>query len=215
LVSSRINTGHRIAAWNKHGMIGAEFALVDFVADGLRAEGFAIGFEPEPYRLEYKLQTTSQFVTTSVVVVACGDGWQRQLDLHRADDGTWSAKVEQHGTVQLPDAGGDILPLAGALDVDLGLSPLTNTMPVLRHRLHDTGGPADFLMAWISVPDLSLHPSPQRYTHLQTRSADEHVVRFEATGEDDDFVADVVFDADGLVVDYPGIATRFHSGHGE
>ena len=69
-------------------------------------------------------------------------------------------------------------------------------------------------MAWISVPDLSLHPSPQRYTHLETQSAGERVVRFEATGEGDDFVADVVFDADGLVIDYPGIATRFRGGQG-
>ncbi len=214
LVSPRSDTGHRIVAWNKHGMIGDEFALIDFDADGLHAEGFAIGFEPEPYRLEYTLQTVSQFVTSSVVVVVHGDGWGRKLELHRADDGTWSANAEQRGTVELPDAGGDVLALTGALDVDLGLSPLFNTMPVLRHGLHDAGGPADFLMAWISVPDLSLHPSPQRYTHLHTRSAEEHVVRFEATDEEgDDFVADVVFDADGLVVDYPGIATRFHGGH--
>jgi hypothetical protein len=32
-------------------------------------------------------------------------------------------------------------------------------------------------------------------------------VRFESVGEGEDFVADVVFDADGLVLDYPGIAT--------
>src|SRR5579859_5383664 len=128
-------------------MIGAEFALIDFAADALRAEGFAIGFEPEPYRLEYTLQTRSQFVTSNFAAVVSGDGWGRKLDLHRADDGTWSAKAEQRGTVELPDAGGDVLPLAGALDVDLGLSPLTNTMPVLRHGLHHGGGPADFLMA--------------------------------------------------------------------
>lgn len=215
MVSSRIDTAHRIVAWNKHGMIGAEFALIDFAADRLRAEGFAIGFEPEPYRLEYKLQTASQFVTSRVVVVVSGDGWGRKLDLHRAEDGAWSREVGQRGTVDLPDAGGDVLPLAGALDVDLGLSPLFNTMPVLRHGLHDAAGSADFLMAWISVPALSLHPSPQRYTHLRTRSADEHVVRFEATGEGDDFAADLEFDADGLVIDYPGIATRFRNGHGE
>jgi len=197
-------------AWTKDGNLGAEFALADFGPDDLRADGFAIGFEPEPYRLEYKLQTTSRFVTSRVVVVAHGDGWVRQLDLHRASDGRWGAKVQQQGTAALPDAGGDTPSLAGAGDVDLGLSPLFNTMPVLRHGLHDAGGPVDFLMAWISVPDLSVHPSPQRYTHLETRSADERVVRFDATG--DDFTADVLFDADGFVIDYPGIATRFRGG---
>jgi uncharacterized protein len=214
LVGSGVGAGHRVVAWNKDGMAGAEFAVVDFCGDGLRAEGSAIGFEPVPYRLEYKLVAESRLVTGSVVVVVRGDGWGRQLDLVRAGDGTWSARVEQRGTVDLADAGGDVAALAGALDVDLGLSPLFNTMPVLRHRLHDGGGPADFLMAWISVPALSLHPSPQRYTHLERRSAGERVVRFEATGEGEAFVADVVFDADGLVIDYPGLAARFRGGQG-
>ena len=35
-----------------------------------------------------------------------------------------------------------------------------------------------------------------------------HLVRFEAVGEGEDFVADVQFDEDGLVIDYPGIASR-------
>lgn len=214
MAGSRIDSGHRVVAWNKDGMAGAEFAVVDLVGDGLLAEGSAIGFQPVPYRLKYKLIARSRFVTSSVLVEVCGDGWERQLDLRRAGDGTWTARVEQRGAVDLAGAGGDVVALSGALDVDLGLSPLFNAMPVLRHRLHDGGGSADFLMAWISVPDLSLHPSPQRYTHLETRSTGERVVRFEAAGEGDAFVADLVFDADGLVIDYPGIATRFRSGQG-
>lgn len=63
-------------------------------------------------------------------------------------------------------------------------------------------------MAWISVPDLSVHPSPQRYIHRGRRAVDERLVRFEATGSGADFVADIVFDSEGLVVDYPGIGTR-------
>lgn len=201
-------TRHRRVAWSKPANFGAEFALVDLGADWLRAEGFAIGFDPEPYRLEYTVATASRFVTSGVVVAASGDGWTRRLELSRGTDGAWVARASQRGTADLPPAGGDTSQLAGALDVDLGLSPLFNTMPVLRHRLHDAGGPADFLMAWISVPDLSLHPSPQRYRHLRRRDAGERLVRFEATGDGADFVADVLFDAEGLVVDYPGIGTR-------
>lgn len=201
-------TRHRSAAWSKPANFGAEFALVDLGADWLRAEGFAVGFEPEPYRLEYTLRTTSRFVTSSVVVATSGDGWTRRLKLSRGADGAWVARAEQQGTADLPPPGGDTSRLAGALDVDLGLSPLFNSMPVLRHRLHDGGGTVDFLMAWISVPDLSVQPSPQRYRHLELRGADERLVRFEAAGDGADFVDEIVFDADGLVVDYPSIGTR-------
>lgn len=201
-------TRHRSVAWSKPANYGVEFALVDLGADRLRADGFAIGFEPEPYRLEYTIETVSRFVTSSVVVAASGDGWARRLELSRGTGGAWVARAEHQGTADLPPPGGDTSALAGALDTDLGLSPLFNTMPVLRHRLHDGGGPADFLMAWISVPDLSVHPSPQRYRHLERRGTGERLVRFESAGEGAEFVEDIVFDADGLVIDYPGIGTR-------
>ena len=51
----------------------------------------------------------------------------------------------------------------GALDCDLGLSPLTNFMPIRRRRLLDGGEAHEFLMAWVSVPDLGVHRSEQRY----------------------------------------------------
>ena len=92
-----------------------------------------------------------------------------------------------------------------ALDCDLAWSPLTNSMPVLRHRLHERGGPIDFLMAWVSVPDLAVHPSRQRYTFVR-RGAHASVVRFESL--DSRFAADITFDEAAVVVDYPGIARR-------
>lgn len=39
--------------------------------------------------------------------------------------------------------------LDDALDCDLAFSPLTNTMPVLRHRLHREPGEVRLVMAWV------------------------------------------------------------------
>jgi hypothetical protein len=77
-------------------------------------------------------------------------------------------------------------------------------MPVLRRGLLDSGGPIDLTMAWVSVPDLVVSRSVQRYTFIG-RDGDLRVVRFE---DDSGFSANVVFDSDGLVVNYPGIARR-------
>ena len=92
-----------------------------------------------------------------------------------------------------------------ALDCDLALSPLTNTMPVLRHGLLSGGGPVDLVMAWVSVPDLSVHVSPQRYTFIR-REGDRSLVLYESGSRD--FVAELVFDSDGFVIAYPGIGHR-------
>ena len=94
---------------------------------------------------------------------------------------------------------------SAALDCDLALSPLTNSMPVLRHGMLDGGGPFDFLMAWVSLPDLRIHASKQRYAFLR-KEGEMSVIRYES--RDADFVSDVTFDHDGLVVDYPKLGRR-------
>jgi hypothetical protein len=92
--------------------------------------------------------------------------------------------------------------LDDALDCDLALSPLTNTMPVLRHGLLDRGRPVELLMAWVSVPDLAVIPSRQRYDHRRRRGRFS-IVRYES--ESRDFAADLKFDQDGICVEYPRI----------
>ncbi len=195
-------------AWAKADPPGAEFAVIEFEPGRLRARGVAIGSDPEPYRLSFELQTREEYITDRAVVETQGAGWTRHLEIQRCPTGVWSASSQGAGKLEMPEPGGDPAELGESLDLDLGLSPVFNTMPVLRHDLHNGGSAEDFLMIWISVPDLSIHASPQRYTFLECRSGEQRLVRFEAVGEGEDFVADVQFDSDGLVVDYPGIASR-------
>jgi hypothetical protein len=61
-------------------------------------------------------------------------------------------------------------------------------------------------MAWVSVPDLGLHPSRQRYEHIR-RDSDGATVRFREL-EGDGFEAELVLDRDGLIVVYPQLARR-------
>jgi hypothetical protein len=184
---------------------GSELADATIGEDRLSAKGTAIGANPVPYRLEYELETAEGFVTTRLWVRTEGKGWRRELDLRRLSSGDWVWKAGSEGDPGFSSLGGSRADTEGALDCDLGLSPLTNSMPVLRHRLHHGGGPVDFLMAWVSVPDLAVHPSRQRYTFLR-REDDARVVRYESRGGD--FMSDLRFDDDGLVIDYPKLARR-------
>lgn len=179
----------RSIVWIKEDARGAEWAEVDLGRGRMTAMGVAIGSSPEGYRLDYKLETLGNYVTSGLYVVARGRGWRRKLDLRRLRSGRWTGAA-------------DLSTVAGALDCDLALSPLTNSMPVLRHRLLDGGGPVEFLMAWVSVPDLQVIPSRQRYTFVR-KSGDLSIIRYESSSRD--FVADLSFDQDGLCVEYPGI----------
>jgi hypothetical protein len=166
-----------------------ELAEVRLTESLLAASGVAIGCDPVPYRLDYSLVASEGFVTTGLRVEARGEGLHNTLDLWRSEEGRWIAD------------GRELAELDGALDCDIGLSPLTNSMPVLRHGLLRDTGSFEFLMAWVSVPDLAVHASRQGYTGLG-----DGVVRFDSL--DGSFTAEITFDEDGLVLDYPGIGRR-------
>jgi hypothetical protein len=179
----------RSIVWVKNDPLGAEFADIEIGGGRMTAVGVAIGSEPEGYRAGYRLETLRNFVTSGLLLVVRGKGWRRKLDLRRLRSGRWTGA-------------GDLAPVQGALDCDLALSPLTNSMPVLRHRLLEGGGPVELLMAWVSLPDLRVTPSRQRYSFVR-REGELTIIRYESSSRD--FVADLSFDRDGLCVDYPGI----------
>jgi uncharacterized protein len=193
-----------------------EFAGVELGEAGLRARGTQLGAVPVPYRLDYRLDATGEgFTTRTLHVETTGAGWQRRLRLERDPGGEWTLESAGEGSPELgtgveglPAPGGDAAALAGALDCDLGLSPLTNAMPVHRHRLDREPASVDFLMAWVSVPDLAVHASHQRYEHVR-RDGERAIVRYESLEDGEvTFTSDLEFGADGLVQIYPQLARR-------
>ncbi|MDQ3991777.1 MAG: putative glycolipid-binding domain-containing protein [Actinomycetota bacterium] len=199
----------RLALWGGLNGWRAEVASVDLTARGVVATGTQLGADPVAYRLDYQLDASEDFVTRSLRAEAAGEDWSRRLDLTHDGDGVWRCDVEEEGVVELPPAGGDLDAVRGALDCDLAFSPLTNLMPVRRHGMLERRGEIDFLMAWVSVPDLGVHPSRQRYEHVR-RDADGAVVRY--VGRDGSFVSELVFDTEGIVRLYPQLARRIEPG---
>jgi hypothetical protein len=82
---------------------------------------------------------------------------------------------------------------------DLAFSPLFNSLPVLRDGLLDGGDPRDYVMRFVTVPDLEVVESEQRYEPVG-----DGKVRFRSGT----FAADLDFDPDGFVVRYEGLAKR-------
>jgi hypothetical protein len=125
--------------------------------------------------------------------------------MHRTPEDAWTFGTESV-IVGRERPQEDADPMTGALDIDLGYSPLFNSTPVLRDGLLAEGAPArDYLMAWVSVPDLTVTPSRQRYEPLG-REGDLTIIRY--TNLDSGYTAKVSFDGDGFVVDYEDFLTR-------
>jgi hypothetical protein len=192
---------HHALVWSGLDGWRAEYADVVLQADRLLARGTQLGTDPLPYRLTYSLDTAAGFVTSRLMLDAAGAGWSRRLDMRRDPRGAWHLSADGSGPAELAAPGGDVDSFAEALDCDIANCPLTNTMPVLREGLMDGGEPKDFVMAWVSVPDLSVSRSEQRYEPV-----DGSTVRYVAL--DGDFSAELTYDASGLVVHYPELAER-------
>jgi uncharacterized protein len=199
----------RLVLWRGTEEWLAEAAAVELTDGGVRATGTQLGADPAPYRLDYQLDAADGFVTGSLRAQASGDGWARQIELSHDGEGGWRYDAEREGEVDFADPGGDTDALRGALDCDLEFSPLTNLMPVRRRSIHRKQVEFDFLIAWVSVPELGLHASRQRYEHVRREQAGS-VVRFVSL--DGDFRSELELDPDGLVVHYPRLARRVAAG---
>ncbi|MEV0824411.1 putative glycolipid-binding domain-containing protein [Nonomuraea rubra] len=186
------------AAW-RHHTARAGFEVAYFgplqAEDPLQAEGLL--------RVE-GCTTAVEGGTTWVVEYAIDldAGWvtRRARITSRSAAGTRSTLLECDGAGGWRIDGTPAPHLHGCLDVDLESSAMTNTFPVHRLCLEPgAGSPAP--AAYVRAPDLGAERLDQRYAR--------------AGGRDYDYAAPVfgvecrlVFDEYGLVLDYPGLATR-------
>jgi hypothetical protein len=132
-------------------------------------------------QVEYLVVCTSNWQTRFVRVVLDGPD-AVTLELTADEEHRW-----RRGAEDLPQ-------FDGCIDIDLGFSPSTNTLPIRRLNLA-VGDSADVTALWVRFPDLTLHTLPQRYTRTG-----EHTYRYESRGGE--FTADLEVDAAGLVRDY-------------
>jgi uncharacterized protein len=185
-----------------------EAAAVELTDGGLRAIGTQLGADPVAYRVDYRLECPDDYVTRELELTATAEGWRRRLLLTHDGDGGWRAEVDDEGEVPGGPWDGELPGLSEARDIDIENSPLTNTMPILRHAFQH-GGERDFLMAFVTLPALRVEASPQRYEHVRAGDGGS-VVRY--LSRDGDFTAELELDADGLLVFYPRLARRVEPG---
>jgi hypothetical protein len=195
--------------WQRTDTAGSEHAVCTDRA-GLRARGTALAASPVPYTCRYEIVTDESWATTRCEVTVEGAGFVRAVRLEHAA-GRWRATATEQGNLDAAllaaghpraDQPGceDPGTLASAVDVDLGGSPLTNTLPIRRLGLLDQPGKRYTVdVAWVLVPSLVVVASTQSYL-----ARGDGVVEFTSGS----FTADLRVDERGYVRHYPGLADR-------
>jgi uncharacterized protein len=198
----RENTPHSLSSWKQPGprerwhieravlwrglyRPGAEYCGLWRNDDGWHLAGtVVVVLDGHPAEVRYAVTCDVSWNTRAVTVGLTSGAAERSLKL-RTDDQQrwWNAQDEVAG-------------VRGCLDIDLGATPATNTLPIRRLEL-PIGRSADVTAAWVKFPDLIVQPLDQRYTRLSER-------RYQYESGGGSFQAEIEVDELGLVTRYEG-----------
>jgi len=137
--------------------------------------------------VHYKLLLNSEWETVSVEIKA-DLGREETLYLLKKENGIWF----KNGKVATE--------LSKCVDIDISLTPFTNSLPVNRLKLK-IGEENLIEVVYFDILNREVNPVQQRYKKL-----DDTSYRFQTVPSD--FEAIITFDNKGLVTNYPGLFRR-------
>jgi len=183
-----------ILTWRAYDVARMESTRVSLTGNRLKAYGRivagATGAHPA-FSASYDLVTDDSGATKRLSLSVSLRERDRQLSIARDEENMWLITDHQ---------GERRAGYNGALDVDVVFSPFFNALPIRRLGLHEEAGSIVLPMVYVNVPEMSVSAATVSYTSegrldgIKLRSP----------------VADttVRVDADGFIVDYPGLAER-------
>lgn len=177
-----------VIAWRRLDASGREEFELAPDPQGWRLRGtILLSDAGQPFEARYELICDSAWRTRAVAIDQRGPDGERSRRL-TAKDGRWSVD------------GSEIDAIRGCIDVDLGWTPSTNTLPIRRLELA-VGQSRAVTAAWVRFPELTVEPLPQEYLRLAER-------RYRYSSAGGRFVAELEVDEHGLVTTYGDIWAR-------
>ncbi|WP_433505281.1 putative glycolipid-binding domain-containing protein [Pseudonocardia halophobica] len=183
--------------WQADGRPGLEGTRVHFGPGpaGFRALGRIVRPDPEgDFTASYSLVVREDGTLGRLSLSAATTGFEKHLTMNRTEDGFWL----------LDDgSGSERQDFDGAVDVDLAFSPLFTALPIRRLGAHREAVDVEVPVVFVSLPDLEVTLTRQRYRTVRPGEGDSPaVVEFARA----DLRVELEVDADGFVLSVPGLA---------
>ena len=175
--------------WTSREYNSLENCICEFGDNGNRIESTIVGiYQQLLYKVEYVVETNAQWETVSIVLSSQLNDKRSVVRYDGDGKGNWKR-------------GGKVMPeFNGCIDVDIPLTPFTNTLPIRRLGLavHEA---AEITVMYLDILQNDFKPVRQKY---ERRSG----TQYKYENVPNDFEALITVDLDGLVVDYPELFTR-------
>lgn len=166
-----------------------ENCLVSVTGKGAEITSTIIGlYENIIYRVEYRIITNLHWETMLAEITSRPSNIIDTIRMETDGKGNWVLNGENAAQFE------------ECLDIDIPLTPFTNTLPIRRLSLQDQQS-QEIQVVYCDLLTRELKPARQKYTRL---SATEYHYQ----NIPNDFEATIVVDDQGLVVDYPGLFVR-------
>lgn len=147
----------------------------------------AQGVVQDIHHITYRITMDKNWLTRRVDVQ---EDENHSYSLYSDGKGNWSSE------------GQALTKLKGAIDMDLSVTPFSNTLPI--NRFHwEEGQERELEMAYVEVPGCKLKKLKQHYTYLGNNGEKR---RFQYRCRNYGTV--ITVDQDGIVSEYPGVFTR-------
>jgi len=169
--------------WKNLLLNGADYCALWRTGEGWLLKGTVVGVlkDKQPILASYEIECDENWLTHRVHVERTIGNDVKSLSLTVERRGVWR------------NSGQELREVQGCDDVDLAVTPATNTVAIRRLNLQ-VGTSDSIIAAWVKFPELTIQPLSQRYTRLS-----KDTYRYESnTG----FSAEIVVDDLGLVTSY-------------
>jgi uncharacterized protein len=175
--------------WSGREYYSLENCFVSTAGSDWQISSVIIGMYKESiYKVEYLIRTTRKWETRSIELRSWNANTFRELKLEGDGMGVWHSD------------GKELDAFKGCIDVDISLTPFTNTLPIKRLQLPENESQEIKVIHFDVLAD-EIRSVTQCYTRLP-----EKKYRFENVPND--FEADIEVDEFGLVIDYPQLFVR-------
>lgn len=168
--------------WKRLNGCGMEYCNISF-EHVTTIEGKVIsGENDERSFVEYKVTCDQEGSTSEVNLCFQNENMSKTLQLLRDNHNRWTLN------------GNQIQELSGLKDIDIGVTPSTNVLPIKRLNLA-VGESAAVTAAWIRFPHLDIQPLEQSYERI---SSNTYIYKSMESG----YTARLDVDSNGVVVEY-------------
>ena len=165
-----------------------EFCRIDF-QELITVKSTIVGCSADvPFKVDYELEMSTDWIISNFSIKAYLDNIEHAISLNHNGYGNWFRN------------GLEWKHLEGCLDIDISLTPFTNSLPINRIKsgLHEK---TSIQVVYIDVLSFDIRKEFQYYQLLESS-------KYNFSNNDGSFTADIIVDELNLVKHYPGLFER-------